>query len=60
VTKTSIEIGSVPGRKSKAICVTEGCVCYPVAYFKNQEAYERFIAAVKGKWMVWVEDDETK
>jgi hypothetical protein len=56
--RLTIEFGPLPGRKSKAICVTEGSVCWPVAYFRDEESYERFRAAVKGKNMIWQESDD--
>lgn len=43
-----IEIGSLPGRKHKALSVLEGTVLYPVAYFRDDASYERFKNATKG------------
>lgn len=42
-----IYFGQMPGRKSLALCVQEGSVIYTVAYFRNQEEYDRFGAAMK-------------
>lgn len=53
-----IEFGPLPGRKRKALCVTEGSVCWPVAYFRDEESYEKFREAVKDKTMVWEEVDD--
>lgn len=55
--ETRIEYGPVPGRKSKAICVTAGSVCWPVAYFRDEESYERFCDAVRGRTMRWEETE---
>jgi hypothetical protein len=54
-----IEFGPLPGRKRKAICVTDGSVCWPVAYFRDDESYERFRNAVRGRVMRWDETEET-
>lgn len=50
-----IEYGPIPGRKSKAICVTIGSVCYPVAYFRDEASYEKFVEVVRGRMMLWLE-----
>jgi len=38
--------GAIPTRKSKALSVLRGSVINPVAYFRNDEAYEDFVAAM--------------
>lgn len=44
----SVGVGSLPGRKSKALWVEEGSVIHTVAYFRNDASYKRFLAAIKG------------
>lgn len=54
-----VEIGSLPGRMSKAIMVRQGGVIWPVAYFRDEESFERFKAACQGRaQLCWIEDGE--
>jgi membrane-bound lytic murein transglycosylase len=56
---TSVEIGSVPDRKSKAISVVDGSASYVVAYFRDDESYERFKAACQGSArLTWQDEDQ--
>jgi len=44
--KVKLVYGDIPTRKSKALSVLRGSVINPVAYFRNDEAYEDFVAAM--------------
>jgi hypothetical protein len=55
-----IEIGTIPDRKSKGICVLRGSVLNVVAYFRDDESYELFKATVKDanglRWVDGIDD----
>jgi hypothetical protein len=55
-----IEFGAIPCRKSKAICVREGSVVRPVAYFRDDESFRLWLMAVAGgaSFSLVSEDDD--
>lgn len=53
-----IEYGPVPGRKSKALSVAVRGTVWPVAYFRDEESYQRFHDAVRGRTMRWDPTDD--
>lgn len=53
-----IDVGNVPGRKRKALSLQQGGTTRVVAYFIDDDAYERFVEATKGaNRLQWEEDD---
>jgi hypothetical protein len=52
-------MGSLPGRKRKAMWVEKDGVLKPLAYFVSEQAYERFEALLSGSGLVQVSEDWT-
>lgn len=52
--RKELNIGNLPGRKSKTLSITEfhdegGATIRPLAYFRSEDAYREFVDHIRGK-----------
>ena len=63
--RTTLNIGSLPGRKSKCLSLTTfheggGASIEPLAFFSSEAAYEKFKDALKGRAIFLYEDESAE